>query len=152
MPTSATKKTFGYAQRELHCDDEAVDDQLSTIIMRCSLISELVKGLACTACQSSTLAVDCALCVVCTLETHCTSCGEILKKTYSSNRIGGLKSSSAPFVVVPRVCHDGHGCWAQWPRQAVSAHRHACHAPLELQHTHEGSHFYEHATDDQCVG
>ena len=68
--------------------------------MRCSLISELVKGLACTACQSSTLAVDCALGVVCTLETHCTSCGEILNKTYSSNRIGGLKSSSAPFVVV----------------------------------------------------
>ena len=103
LPTSATKTKFGYALRELHCDDEAVDDQLSTIFMRCSLLSELVKGLACTACQSSTLAVRavvCALGVACMLETHCTSCGEILNKTYSSDRLGGVKSSSAPFVVV----------------------------------------------------
>ena len=86
MPTSATKTKFGCALRELLCDDEAVDDQLSTIFTRCNLLSELVKGLACTACQSSTLAVravDCALGVVCTLETHCTSCGEILNITYS---------------------------------------------------------------------
>jgi len=105
IPTSATKKKFGYTHllRELHCDDEAVDDQLSTIFMRCSLLSELVKGLACTACHSSTLAVravDCTLGVVCMLETHCTSCGEIVNKTYSSDRLGGVKSSSAPFVVV----------------------------------------------------
>ena len=105
MPTSATKKKLAYTHllRELHRDDEDVEDQLSTIFMRCSLLSELVKGLACTACNSSTRAVravNCALGVVCALETHCTSCGEILNKTYSSDRLGGVKSSSAPFVVV----------------------------------------------------
>ena len=93
MPTSATKKKFAYTGllRELHCDDEA------------AVLSELVKGLACTACHNSTLAVravDCALGVVCVLETHCTYCDEVLNKTYSSDRLGGVKSSSAAFVGV----------------------------------------------------
>ena len=112
--TSTTKKKFAYTPllRELHCDDEAEGDQLSTIFMRCIVLSDLVKGLACTACHSSTLAVravDCALAVVCTLEAHCTSCGEILNKTKSSGRLGGVKFCSVCCGAVPRVCHDGHG-------------------------------------------
>ena len=158
MPTSATTKKFGYTRllAELRCDDEAVDDQLSTIFMRCSVLSELVRGLACTACHGSTLAiraVDCDLGVVCTLETHCTSCSEVLNKTYASDRLRGVKSSTAPFVVVRSlVSATMDVCWAQWPRQAVPAHGHACHAPLNLQHTHKGSQFCQHAAGDQCVG
>ena len=82
--------------------DKDVEEQLSTIIMWCSLLSELVKGLLCTACSSSTLAVQ-ALRVVCAFETHCTCCGEVLNKTYWSDRLGGVKSSVAPFVVVQFV-------------------------------------------------
>ena len=71
------------------------DKELSTIIIRCSLLTKLVENRLCTLYGSSTLAVrvvNCTLGVVYALETHCTSCGPGFEQ--------GMKASNVPFVMV----------------------------------------------------
>ena len=104
--TSATQKKFNYkrllSEMAIPGDDEpeesatenndSVRDTLSTVIVRVSKLTELVKMLLCPSCQYATLAVcaiNCTLGFVCKLETYCVTCDEVINSTHSSDRIGG---------------------------------------------------------------
>ena len=100
---SATTRKFSYTSVETGVDLLPDDDSPpSTLLVRSAVLSSLVEKLACTLCGCCTLIirpVDVGLGMVCELQTYCTSCEETINTTQSSDRIGGIKSSSAPFVV-----------------------------------------------------
>ena len=117
--TSATQKKFNY--KRLLCEmaipgddepeesatenDDSVGDTLSTVIVRVSKLTELVKMLPCPFCQCATLAIraiNCTLGLVCKLETYCVTCDEVINSTHSSDRIGGT-AGNLPFVVTRSV-------------------------------------------------
>ena len=104
---SATKRKFGYRQglplRERINAAERRRRPIETSFVRCSMLSALVKGLACLECSELTLkirAIDRRLCLVCLFETYCTTCGAVLNSTVSSDRIDEEKARNVPFVVV----------------------------------------------------
>ena len=106
-PTSATKRKFGYRQglplRERISAAERRRHPIETSFVRCSMLSALVKGLACRECSEPTLkirAIDRRLGLVCLFETYCTTCGAVLNSTLSSDRIDEEKAGNVPFVVV----------------------------------------------------
>lgn len=119
-PTSATQKKFDYQHllcetaipREDEPDDESNpdpddtgSDTVSTVIARVNKLSELVAGLPCPSCRSTSLAVravNCGLGLVCQLQTYCTSCDDTINTTHSSDRIGGT-AGHLPFVVTRAV-------------------------------------------------
>lgn len=101
---STASKRYGFRRRSDASEDDT--DQLKTTILRCNVMSELVKDLPCTLCGCDTLVirpVDCNLGLVCQLQTYCTLCETAINSTYSSDRLGGLTSSNAPFVVTRSV-------------------------------------------------
>lgn len=129
-PISATKRKFGYRQGlPLHERISAAERRrhpIETSFVRCSMLSALVKGLACRECSEPTLkirAIDRRLGLVYLFETYCTTCGAVLNSTLSSDRIDKEKAGNVPFVVV---------------RQAVAADMGVGHAGLvklePLQH------------------
>ena len=82
-----------------------VRDAYSTVIVRASQLTELVKMLLCPTCQCATLAVravNCSLGLVCKLETYCATCEDTVSSTLSSDRIGGT-AGNLPFVVTRSV-------------------------------------------------
>ena len=106
-PISATKRKFGYRQglplRERISAAERRRRPIETSFVRCSMLSALVKGLACRECSEPTLkirAIDRRLGLVCLFETYCTTCGAVLNSTLSSDRIDEEKAGNVPFVVV----------------------------------------------------
>ena len=103
-PISATKRKFGYRQglRERISAAERRRRPIQTSFVRCSMLSALVKGLACRECSEPTLkirAINHRLGLVCLFETYCTTCG-VLNSTLSSDRIYEEKAGNVPFVVV----------------------------------------------------
>lgn len=106
-PISATKRKFGYRQglplRERISAAERRRHPIETSFVRCSMLSALVKGLACRECSEPTLkirAIDRRLGLVYLFETYCTTCGAVLNSTLSSDRIDKEKAGNVPFVVV----------------------------------------------------
>ena len=98
--------------------DDDGETELSTVIVRCSVLPALVEHLPCTLCGTCSLTirvVDCGLGMVSMLETYCTACEEVLGKTNSSDRIGGSNATNKPFVVTRSVVTStmdmgvGHG-------------------------------------------
>ena len=86
-------------------NNDSVRDILSTVIVRVSKLTELVKMLLCPSCQCATLAVraiNCTLGLVCKLETYCVTCDEVISSKHSSDRIGGT-AGNLPFVVTRSV-------------------------------------------------
>ena len=82
-----------------------VRDAYSTVIVRVSQLTELVKMLLCPTCQCATLAVravNCSLGLVCKLETYCATCEDTVSSTLSSDHISGT-AGNLPFVVTRSV-------------------------------------------------
>ena len=94
--------------RDCHCVNVSVllsdvDAPIETSFVRCSMLSALVKGLACRECSEPTLkirAIDRRLDLVCLFETYCTTCGAVLNSMLSSDWIDEEKAGNVPFVIV----------------------------------------------------
>ena len=103
---STTKRKFEYrspfelaTERDCNGHGQVVE----TCITRCSMMSALVKGLACLECMSPSLkirAVSHRLGVVSAYETWCTACNTVINSTLSSDRLDSSTAGNAPFVVV----------------------------------------------------
>ena len=106
-PISATKRKFGYRQGQPLFERISAAERrrrpIETLIFRCSMMSALVKGLACLECSEPKLkirAINRRLGLVCLFETYCTTCGAVLNSTLSSDRIDEEKAGNVPFVVI----------------------------------------------------
>ena len=90
---STTKRKFEYRSSfELGVERDSSDHSqvIETCITRCSMMSALVKGLACLECMSPSLkirAVSHRLGVVSAYETWCTECDAVINSTLSSDRL-----------------------------------------------------------------
>ena len=105
---SATERKFSY--RTTFRDDGSDRDDIpetagdiTTVITRSSMLSNLVKGLLCLECGAASLIIrvaDHRLGLVAAMETVCTECDTVLNSTLTSDRIDGSSSGNMPFVVV----------------------------------------------------
>ena len=67
-----------------------VRDAYSTVIVRVSQLTELVKMLLCPTCRCVTLAVravNCSLGLVCKLETYCSTCEDTVNSCRASRQL-----------------------------------------------------------------
>ena len=119
--------------------DDDGETELSTVIVRCSVLPALVEHLPCTLCGTCSLTirvVDCGLGMVSMLETYCTACEEVLGMTHSCDCVGGSKATNRQFVVTRSVVTSTIG-WSRWPRQVLPVLGHSRHeqddAPDALQ-------------------
>ena len=95
--TSATERKFSYRAtfREEGSNTEDTQDTVSdmtTVITRSSMLSNLVKGLHCLECGAASLIVHVAdhrLGLVAAMETVCTVCDSLFNSTLTSDRIEG---------------------------------------------------------------
>ena len=103
---SATRRKFEYRPPfELGVERESRNRSqvIETCITLCSMMSALVKGLACLECLSPSLkvrAVSHRLGVVSAYETWCTECNAVINSVLSSDRLDCSTAGNAPFVVV----------------------------------------------------
>ena len=102
-PTSATKRKFSY-RRGLRPRIMAQRANIETSFVSCKMMTRLVKGLLCLnpECGASTLkirAVDRRLGLICQYQTYCTTCGTVLNKAWSSDRLDGSTKGNVPFSV-----------------------------------------------------
>ena len=106
--TSATERKFSYraTYRDEGSDTEDAEDavnDITTVITRSSMLSNLVKGLHCLECGAASLIVrvaDHRLGLVAAMETVCTECDAVLNSTLTSDRIEGSTAGNVPFFVV----------------------------------------------------
>ena len=106
--TFASERKFSYraTYRDEGSDTEDAEDAVSDItivITRSSMLSNLVKGLHCLECGAASLIVrvaDHRLGLVAAMETVCTECDVVLKSTLKSDRIEGSTVGNVPFFVV----------------------------------------------------
>ena len=109
-----TERKFAYSSafirdRSDSDSDSETDTELlhdvTTVLVRATVLPNLVNGLICPDCGAALLVIrviDCRLLIV-AMEMYCTGCDNVVNSTLSSDRIKRSTSGDVPFFTVRQV-------------------------------------------------